>query len=115
MRTIHTIYENILGITFELVDERERAIVVLEMGSISFMINHKELNSFIKSMEQIINYHKDCTCPRDLKNKMVIYQAEEAEIRMNLSYQELHLLKDLLKGTKFKLEMNEMLSAYRIE
>ncbi|MGY5353416.1 hypothetical protein [Wenyingzhuangia sp. IMCC45467] len=115
MRTINTIYENILGITYELINEQQLSIVVLEIRSVSFMINHNELATFIKSMEQIIDYHKECTCPKDLKNKMVVYQAEETEIRMKLSHNELHQLKDLLKGTKFKLEMDEILSNYRIK
>ena len=115
MRTINTIYENILGISFELFNKQKKSIVILEIGSISFMINHYELINFINSMEQIIEHHKACSCPKNLKNKMVIYQADYTEIRMRLSYDELFLLKDLLKGTKFKLEMSEMLKNYRID
>lgn len=114
MRSIYTIYENIVGTSFEMINEEKKSLIILEIGSISFMINQSELTNFVKSMEQIINYHKDCTCPRDLKNKMVVYQADKTEIRMKLSYDELFLLKDLLKGTKFKLEMDKILNDYRI-
>ncbi|MDO3694657.1 hypothetical protein QVZ41_07335 [Wenyingzhuangia sp. chi5] len=115
MRSIKTIYENIIGITFELLNEEKKSIIVLEIGSVSFMINHKELSNFIKSMEEIISHYKNCNCSKDLKNKMVVYQADCTEIRMKLSYDELFLLKDLLKGTKFKLEMDDILNNYRIK
>lgn len=110
MSTINNIYENILGITLEITDEEQQKIVILETGNVSFTINHKELTSFIHSINAMIKYHKDCTYPTNVKNKIVIYETYDIEVRMKLSYEELFQLRDLLKGTKFKLEMDEILN-----
>ena len=114
MNTLNTLYENILGITFELHYDENEAVIILEMGNISFTVYHHELSNFVKSIEDIIENHKTCTCPTNMKNKIVIYEIQDIEVRMKLSYEELFQLRDLLKGTEFKLEMDQMLNNYNI-
>ena len=45
---------------------------------------------------------------------MVIYQSNQTEIRMTLSFNQLIELKDLLKGTNFRRSMDDMLKKYKI-
>lgn len=114
MNTSNLIYENRIGTTFEIYKTEKVSAIVIEISNISFMIEKKELIGFKKSIAKIIDYHKDCSCPKNIKNKTIIYQADETEIKMKLSFEELYLFKDLIKGTKFKLEMDNMLSNFRI-
>ncbi|NJB83705.1 hypothetical protein [Wenyingzhuangia aestuarii] len=114
MRTLENIYQNNLGTSYRINNTEDNAFLALEINKVSFLINDRELSEFVKSTESILNYHSQCTCPPDLKNKMVIYQAEQTEIRMLLSYNQLLQLKDLLKGTDFKLSMDTLLNKYKI-
>ncbi|NIJ46374.1 hypothetical protein FHR24_002861 [Wenyingzhuangia heitensis] len=114
MRTLENIYQNTLGTSYKLYHQQNKPSIALEINQISFLINNQELKAFVNSTESIINYHSQCTCPPDLENKMVIYQAKQTEIRMILSYNQLIQLKDLLKGTHFKLSMDSILHKYKI-
>ena len=115
MRTLDRIYQNGLGCSYKIITDENIKYIALEIHQVSFLINDKELKSFINSIETIISHHKDCTCPPELENKLVIYKAKQTEIRMLLSANQLFLLKDLLKGTHFKLSMNSILKEYKIE
>lgn len=109
------IYENSLGTSFRIdTNMNDKNVIALEINQISFLINHKELKQFVKSSQEILNHYDNCTCSPDLENKMVIYKAKQTEIRMVLSYNQLFLLKDLLKGTEFKLSMDDLLEKYKI-
>ncbi|MDO6737407.1 hypothetical protein [Wenyingzhuangia sp. 2_MG-2023] len=115
MKTFTEIYSNNLGTSYELSEfGSNEKFLVLEVNEISFYINKSELEAFVKSTEIIINHHSQCTCPPDLENKMVVYQAKQIEIRMLLSYNQLFYLKDLLKGTEFKLSLETVLNKFKI-
>lgn len=115
MKTMEYIYDNKLGASYrveKIIDDEN--VIALEINQISFLINHRELKQFVRSSEEILNHYADCTCSPDLENKTVIYKAKQTEIRMKLSYNMLHQLKDLLKGTEFRLSMNHLLKKYKI-
>lgn len=115
MKTIENIYHNNLGSSYHIINgHSDETHLALEINQISFFVNEKELKEFITSTIKIIGYHKDCTCSKELKNKMVIYQSKQTEIRMKLSYNQLLELKDLLKGTDFKLSMDVILNKYKL-
>ncbi len=115
MKTLESIYNNRLGNSYKIISaDNKKDLVALEMNQISFLINDEELKSFITSTQTIINHHSQCSCPPDLENKMVIYKSNQTEIRMLLSFNQLFLLKDLLKGTEFKLSMNQILENFKI-
>lgn len=114
MKTLESIYNNTLGASYKITNGAEKNYLALEMNQVSFLINDVELKSFVNATGKIINHHSQCTCPPDLENKMVIYKAKQTEIRMLLSFNQLKHLKDLLKGTQFKLSMNSLLDQYKI-
>lgn len=115
MKNLENIYDNKLGSTYKIYSHPEdRKLLAIEINSVSFLINHQELKNFITSIDSIIDYHKNCTCAKDLENKMVIYQAAQTEIRMRLSFDQLLQLRDLIKGTDFKLGMHKVLEKYKI-
>ncbi len=116
MKTLKSIYQNNLGSCYQVINDKDLSIdcLALEINQISFLIDDSELKTFIKSTETILNHHSQCTCPKDLENKMVIYKNQQTEIRMLLSYHQLIQLKDLLKGADFKLSMNDLLKKYKI-
>lgn len=115
MKTMDYIYDNKLGASYRIENiTDEENIVALEINQVSFLINHKELKQFVNSSEEILNHYANCTCSPDTENKIVIYKAKQTEIRMKLSYNQLQQLKDLLKGTQFRLSMNHLLKKYKI-
>ncbi|MGY6647674.1 hypothetical protein [Wenyingzhuangia sp. IMCC45574] len=115
MKTMHKIYQNNLGTSYKIENNNiPFDMIALEILQVSFLINDKELKAFVNSAQEILNHYANCSCEPDQENKMVIYKAKQAEIRMQLSYNQLTLLKDLLKGTDFKLSMNSLLKKYKI-
>lgn len=106
------IYKNQLGGTFSINDDL--SVLAVELKNISFLINREEVTKYVDSTGKILEYYKECQCPKDLANKRVSYKTNGVEITMTLSMNELLLLQDLMKGTQFNLNMDSVLDSYRI-
>ncbi|WP_010135858.1 hypothetical protein [Ochrovirga pacifica] len=115
MKSYKIIYANHFGNSCLLLESLNQKIVYLEFNQLILSVETQELNSFIKSTQEIINLHSNCKCPRDFKNKMIVYKGNQMEIKMVLSYNQLLQLIDLLKGTVFKISMDDILKSYRIK
>jgi|GEM_PF-3672875 len=114
MKTLKSIYKNKLGESYKIYSNSKENYIALEINCISFLIGLKDLKAFTNSLQTIINYYKDCTCAKEVENKWVVYKTKQTEIRMLLSFEQLYLLRDLLKGTNFKLSIKSLLKQYKI-
>lgn len=111
MDEIYTIYNNDYGISFQwkrdaLKDLKKIQLVFRDTG---LFLTLKELAKFAKIIEKTINRPSKCNkCKEDKNCKSIVLETPAAQVSFAMSYNELLNIKDLVEGTLFKLQLENI-------
>ena len=118
MKDIIKVYSNNYGITFiwkdvTLENKNKIQIIFRDTG---MLVTIKELKTFLMNVEYSINTASICNqCPKQQNCKSILLESVSYNINFAMSYTELKLLKQLIDGCLFNLELNRLLSFNNIK
>jgi len=118
MDEVDTLYYNSFGIAFIWNRSPSKAInkVQLVFRDMGLYLTSKELTHFSKLIEQTIAKPSICNdCKNHKSCKSILIETPMPQVSFVMNHNELHELRDLLLGTLFQLELNDMLKKYRIK
>ena len=112
MEDIIPIYHNKLGVAFQWKRNSVKNILKIQLvfKDTGFLLSQNELENFSESVLQTIEHTSLCnSCSRKEDCKAHIVQTPAPQISMALNYKEIRALNDLLDGTLFNLNIDNLL------
>lgn len=114
MTNVHIIYSNDYGIAFFW--EKDNVIlskkVQLVFRNTGLNLNHEEVVVFSKNITSALTKNKSCSdCKLKGECKSILLETPTPQVSFAMSFKELIPLKDLVRGTLFTLELNEIIKS----
>jgi hypothetical protein len=112
MDHIHILYSNDFGISFrwehDLANHSNNVQLVFRDTGLD--LNRKELSFFATQIKAALNRPHPCSdCKLNKACKSLLLQTPAPQISFAMSYHELESAKDLIQGTFFQLELNQLI------
>lgn len=118
MENIHYLYQNEIGLAFKwkqgaLIDCKKVNFV---FNSIGLHLTEEEIITFDKHITVALARPLNCDdCCDDNTCKSMLLESTVSQVSFAMSYRELKLMEDLVKGTIFELGLNSILKASSIQ
>ena len=113
MEDIIPIYHNEFGVAFQWKRNSAQNILKIQLvfKDTGLLLSKKELETFSQSVLQTIeNTHLCNSCSHNSECKAHIVQTPATQISLAMNYSEIRALNDLLDGTLFHLQLDNLLT-----
>ena len=113
MDDIIPIYHNDFGVSFQWKRNALKDILKIQMvfKDTGLLLSKNELEYFSKSVLKTIEKTNLCgDCSKNTECKAHIVQTPAPQISLAMNYQEIRALNDLLDGTLFHLQLDDLLT-----
>nr|WP_298997510.1 hypothetical protein [uncultured Allomuricauda sp.] len=112
MNNINPIYHNEFGVAFQLKrsSAADRHKIQLVFRNTGLLFTYSELKQFCSSVAETIDTSKLCgKCSKDKDCKSLLLQTPIDQLSFAMSMVELLSLEELIQGTLFQLELDQLL------
>lgn len=113
MKEVHKLYSNDYGIAFKwkINDSLTGKKIQLVFNDVSLNLSKKKLRKFLNAIELSLEEEPSCLkCENPEECKSYLLDTPSTMVRLAMSYNELKLLKDLIEGAFFQMEIDKLLN-----
>jgi hypothetical protein len=109
MEDVHQLYNNAIGLVFQWKRdvnknqyESKYQLVFKDTG---FYLNLKEILVFANHVNEASACHACSCCPKKAKCKSILVKTPSSKIDLAVNIEELNLIKDLIEGALFQINL----------
>ena len=114
MKDIHKLYHNDFGISFvwKKSIKKDKGLIELVFRDTGLSLKYIDIKTMYATVKSVINKSSVCKdCENNRTCKRLLLEIPHVRVSFAMSYFEMIQMLDLLKGTLFQIELNELIAS----